>query len=170
MLRKNFFLPKKIFKKNLVKITFVIWVWKNFNEWAAQNNYFKKTLHPKMIHCCEAPRSMISNYFCKNQVLRGTFGEIWRRQIHMYPKTYVELKYGACNLKNKVTAHILGLVVKLSWRVAPPLLFITLIVIVRHSLTLKWRFCGGMRVVWDSQPWSECSSVLVLYCIRRFRL
>ena len=45
-----------------------------------------------MIHCCEAPKSMLSNYFCKNQVLRGTFGEIWRIQIQIYPKTYVELK------------------------------------------------------------------------------
>ena len=63
----------------------------------------KKTLHPKMIHCCEAP--ILSNYFCKNQVLRGTFGEIWRIQIQIYPKTYVELKYGACYLNNKVSAH-----------------------------------------------------------------
>ena len=39
-----------------------------------QNNYLKKkTLHPKMDHCCEAPRSMLSNYFSKKQVLRGTF-------------------------------------------------------------------------------------------------
>ena len=67
-----------------------------------------------MIHCYEAPRSMLSNYFCKKQVLRGTFGEIWRIQIKMYPKTYVELKYGACNLKNKFSAHRLWLVVQLS--------------------------------------------------------
>ena len=67
-----------------------------------------------MIHCCEAPRSIISIYFCKKQVLRGTFGEIWRIHIQMYPKTYVELKYSACNLKNKVSAHRLGLVVQLS--------------------------------------------------------
>ena len=67
-----------------------------------------------MIHCCESPRSMLSNYFCKKLVLRGTFGEIWRIQIQKYPKTDVELKYGACNLKNKVGAHKLGLVVQLS--------------------------------------------------------
>ena len=72
-----------------------------------------------MIHCCEAPRSMLSNYFCKKQVLRGTFGEIWRIQIQIYHKKYVELKYRACYLKNKVSAHRLGLVVQLSWRVAP---------------------------------------------------
>ena len=78
-------------------------------------------MDPKMIHCCEAFKSMLSNYFCKRQVLRGTFGEIWRIQIQIYPKTYVELKYGACYLKNKVSAHRLGLVVQLSWRVAPPL-------------------------------------------------
>ena len=38
---------------------------------------------------------MLSNYSCKNQVLRGSFGEICRIQSQMYPKTYVELKYGA---------------------------------------------------------------------------
>ena len=67
-----------------------------------------------MLHCREAPRSMLSNYFCKKQVLRGTFGEIWRIQIQIYPKTYVELKYGACYLNNEVSAHRLGLVVQLS--------------------------------------------------------
>ena len=74
----------------------------------------KKTLHLKMLHCCEAPISIISNYFCKRQVLGGTFGEIWRIEIQIYPKTYVELKYGACYMNNKVSAHILGLVVQLS--------------------------------------------------------
>ena len=39
-----------------------------------------------MIHCCEAPRSMLSNYFSKKHVRRATFGEIWRIQIQMYPK------------------------------------------------------------------------------------
>ena len=67
-----------------------------------------------MIHCYEAPRSMLSNYFDKKQVLRGTFGEIWRIQIQFYPKPYVELKYGACILKNEVSAHRLGLVRQLS--------------------------------------------------------
>ena len=67
-----------------------------------------------MIHCCEAPISMLSNYFCKKQLLRGTFGDIWRIQIQMYPKTDVVLKYGASNLKNEVSAHGLGLVVQLS--------------------------------------------------------
>ena len=57
---------------------------------------------------------MLSNYFSKKQVLRDTFGEIWRIQIQMYPKTYEELKYGAFTLKNKVSAHKLGLVVQLS--------------------------------------------------------
>ena len=50
----------------------------------------------------------------KKQVLRGTFGEIWRIQIQMYPQTPIEPKYGAFNLKNKVSAHGLGLVVQLS--------------------------------------------------------
>ena len=52
-----------------------------------------KMLYLKMIDCCEAPRSMLSNYFRKKQVLRGTFGEIWRIQIQCFPKTYVEFKY-----------------------------------------------------------------------------
>ena len=51
-----------------------------------------------MTHCCEAPRSMLSNYFCKKkQVLRSAFGEIWRIQIQMYPQTLIKLKYGAFN-------------------------------------------------------------------------
>ena len=65
------------------------------------SEYFLLKLHPKMIHCCEAPRSMLSNYFCKKQVLRGTFGEKWRIQIQIYLKTYVDLKYGACYLKKQ---------------------------------------------------------------------
>ena len=73
-----------------------------------------------MIYCCESPRSMLSNSFCKKQVIRGTLGEIWHLQIQMYPKTDVELKYGASNLKNKLSAHRLGLVVQLSLIVAPP--------------------------------------------------
>ena len=75
---------------------------------------FFKTWHPKIIHCCEEPRSMLSNYFCKKQVRRGTFGENGRIQIQMYTKTYVELKYGVCYLKNEVSGHRLGLVVQQS--------------------------------------------------------
>ena len=37
---KKRFLPKKM--ENLVKNTFVIWVWKSLKDWAAQNNYLKK--------------------------------------------------------------------------------------------------------------------------------
>ena len=70
--------------ENLVKNTFVKWVWKCLYDWAAQNNLLKKTLHLKMIHCYEAPRSMLSNYFCKKQVLKVTFGEIWHIQIQIY--------------------------------------------------------------------------------------
>ena len=65
-------------------------------------NILKKTMHPKMLHSCEAPRSVLSNYLSKKQVLRHTFGEIWRILIQIYPKTYVELKYGACYLNNEV--------------------------------------------------------------------
>ena len=67
-----------------------------------------------MVHCYEAPKSMLSNYFYEKQVLKDTFREIWRIQIQFYPKSYVELKYGACILKNEVSAHRLGLVVQLS--------------------------------------------------------
>ena len=42
------------------------------------------------------------------------FGKIWRIQIQMYPKTDYEQKYGACYLKNEVSAHRLVLVVQLS--------------------------------------------------------
>ena len=87
---------------------------------SSERLFKKKTLHPKIIHCYEAPRSMLSKYFDKKQVLKSTFGEIWCIQIKFYPKPYVELKYGACILKNEVSAHRLGLVVQLSWRVAPP--------------------------------------------------
>ena len=51
-----------------------------------------KTLHLKMIHGCEAPRSILSKYFGKKPVLKGSFGEIWRIQIQMYPPTSVEPK------------------------------------------------------------------------------
>ena len=52
---------------------------------SSEKVFKKKTLHLKMIHCFEAPKSMLSNYFDKKQVLRGTFGEIWRIQIQFYP-------------------------------------------------------------------------------------
>ena len=73
-----------------------------------------KTLHLKMINCCEAPRSILTNYFSKKQVLKGTFREIWRILIQMYSQTSFEPKYGVFNLKNKVGGHVLGLVVQLS--------------------------------------------------------
>ena len=56
----------------------------------------------------------------KKQLLRDTLGDIWRIQIQMYPQTSYEPKYGAFTMKNKVSAHGLGLVVQLSFRVAPP--------------------------------------------------
>ena len=57
---------------------------------------------------------MLSNYFGKKQVLRGTFGEIWRIQIQIGSQTSIEPKYGAFNLTNEVSAHGLGLLVQLS--------------------------------------------------------
>ena len=62
----------------------------------------------------EAPRSMLSNYFGKIQVLRDNFGEIWRVRIQMYPQTSIEPKYGEFYLKNEVSAHGLVLLVQLS--------------------------------------------------------
>ena len=50
----------------------------------------------------------------KKQVLRGTFGEIWRIQIQIYPQTSIESKDGAFYLKDKVSAHGLVLLVQLS--------------------------------------------------------
>ena len=58
-----------------------------------------------MIHCCEAPISMLSNYFGKKQVLRGIFRAIWCIQTQMYAQNSFEPKYGAFYLKNKLSAH-----------------------------------------------------------------
>ena len=55
------------------------------------------------------------------QVHIGTFWEIRQIQIQMYSPTYIEPKYGAFYLKNKVIAPGLVLLVVLSRRVAPPL-------------------------------------------------
>ena len=52
--------------------------------------------------------------FVKKKVLIGTFVEIWRRKIQMYPQTSIKPKYVAFYLKNKVSAHELRLLVKLS--------------------------------------------------------
>ena len=114
----------KIYGKPETK-TCIIWVAKVWMMKQLKIILFK-ILHPKMIHCCEAPRYMLPNYFVKKQVLRCTFGDIWRIQIQMYLLTSFKPKYGAFNLKNGVRAHELGLVVQLSWRVAPPFLDSTL--------------------------------------------
>ena len=44
-----------------------------FERLSSSKNSSNKTLHPKMTHCCEALKTMLSNYFCTTQVLRGTF-------------------------------------------------------------------------------------------------
>ena len=67
-----------------------------------------------MIYFCEAPKSKLFNYFGKEQLLRDNFGEIWRIQIQMNLQTSFEQIYGAFNLKNKVSAHGLWLVVQVS--------------------------------------------------------
>ena len=63
----------------------------------------------------------------------------------MYPKTYVELKHYACYLKNKVSAHRLGLVIQLSWRVAPPLNFNIKIVSYWESLVNNVAFTTSLN-------------------------
>ena len=67
-----------------------------------------------MIHCCEAPRSMLSNYFGKKKTTPSYF---WGNLAHTNPNVPLNLfepKDIAFNLKNKVSAHELGLVVQLS--------------------------------------------------------
>ena len=54
-----------------------------------------------MTHCCEAPKSMLSIYLGKKQVLRGTFGAICRIQTQMYPQNTFESKYGAFLLEEQ---------------------------------------------------------------------
>ena len=71
-------------------------------------------MHPKITHCCEAPSSMLSNFFGKIQVLRDNVEKIWRIQIQIYPQTSIEPKYGEFYLKNKASAHGLVLLVQLS--------------------------------------------------------
>ena len=52
-------------------------------------------MHPKIIHICEAPRPMLSNYFGKQQVLRGTFGGNITHTNTNDPQNSFEPKYGA---------------------------------------------------------------------------
>ena len=58
-----------------------------------------------MLLCCEAPISMLFNFFGKKQVHRGTFGAIWCIKTQMYPQNSFESKYGAFYLKKKISAH-----------------------------------------------------------------
>ena len=73
-----------------------------------------KTLHPKIIHCQEAPKFMLYNYFAKKKVLSGTFGEIRSIQILMYPQDSFEPKYSAFNLKKQIQCPWIGVVVQSS--------------------------------------------------------
>ena len=62
--------------------------------------------------------SKIECYLSKNHQdkkgLEGIFWKIWRIQVQIYPKTYIEPKYGAFYLKNKVSARGLVSLVQLS--------------------------------------------------------
>ena len=75
------------------------------NNLAAQNISFKKMLHPKSTHDSEAPKPMLSNYFCTKQVI-SSFWKRWPIKIQIYPQTPIELTFGAF--------HGLVLLVKLS--------------------------------------------------------
>ena len=57
---------------------------------------------------------MLSNYFCKNQVLKGTFWEIRRIQIQISPQTPTKSKYVEFYFNNKGAIHWLVLLVQLS--------------------------------------------------------
>ena len=77
-------------------------------------------MHPEKIYWREAPKSMLSNYFCPKIVLRSTFWKIRRIQLQKYPQTHSEPKYGAYYMNNKVRVHGLVLLVQLNWRAASP--------------------------------------------------
>ena len=74
----------------------------------------KKTVHPKGPHCCEALKLMHSNYFCTTEFIRGTFWQMWCIQIQIYTQNSIEPKYGAFDLKNKVSVPLQSLLVQLS--------------------------------------------------------
>ena len=114
ILVKNHQIMKNTFGNSKIWKLSQQYIYQNFR-WLSNSKVFSlKTLNP------QAPRSMLSNYFGKKHVLRDTFGEIWHIQIQIYPQTPIEPRYGAFYLTNKVSAHGLGLLVQLSWRVAPP--------------------------------------------------
>ena len=58
--------------------------------------------------------SFLNTLVEKKLVLQGTFGEIWRIQIQLYPQTSFEAKFGSFNFTNKVSAYGLGLVAQLN--------------------------------------------------------
>ena len=78
----------------------------------------QKTLHTKSTHCCEAPKSTLSNYLCTKQVPRGTFWKIQSIQMQIYFQNLIKPKYDAYYLTNKVRVHGLVLLFQLSLRVA----------------------------------------------------
>ena len=57
------------------------------------------------MHCCEAPRFNLSNYFGgKKKLIRVTFWKIHCIQIQIQPQTSFKLKYGELNMKVMLTA------------------------------------------------------------------
>ena len=72
----------------------------------------------KIIHWCDALKSMLSNNFCTTQVLKGTFWEIWCIQIQINSQTHIGPKHGAFYLKYKIRVQLQSFLVQLSWRVA----------------------------------------------------
>ena len=84
-------------------------------EWlSSSEKLFKNTLHPKITYCCEALKTMLSNYLLTTQVLRGTFFKICRIQIKTYTLTSIKPKYGAFYLRIQVSVPLQSLLVQLS--------------------------------------------------------
>ena len=58
---------------------------------------------------------MLYNNIGNKQELRGTFGANWHIYTQMYNQNSFEPKYGAFYLNNKVSAHVLVLLMKRSY-------------------------------------------------------
>ena len=58
-----------------------------------------------MIHCCQAPISMLSNYLGKNKYLEVLLGQSGAYKPKCTLKTLLSQKYGAFYLKNKLSGN-----------------------------------------------------------------
>ena len=90
---------------------------------------------------------MLPNYFCKKKKT-STYRYFWRKLAHttanVKHQTSFEPKYGGFNLKHKVSAHGLGLVVQLSQRGSFPfefLLFFSTFLLLNFATFILFYFC-----------------------------